>query len=98
MRSFGCEKCADLCERVAIDLPGDLARLIARAHDRITAGTIVELKSESPLWRPFAGVPAEGPWEDIVSHTFRCKTCGQKFDLSADTFHGSGGQWCRMGA
>ena len=69
---------------------------MARAYEKVSARTLVELESKSPLWRPFTEVYLKG-WGDIVSHEFKCTGCGQKFRLSAETYHGSGGEWCRLG-
>lgn len=32
-------------------------------------------------------------WNNLVGHTFQCRHCGAVFELSAETYHGSGGAW-----
>jgi hypothetical protein len=40
----------------------------------------------------------DGAWDDIVHYRFRCRACGQEFLLGAETYHGGGGAWARVGA
>ena len=42
---------------------------------------------------PFSDLSENGPWPDILICRFECTSCGQLYQLSADAFHGSGGQW-----
>ena len=37
---------------------------------------------------------SSGALPDIVLYRFKCAVCGDKFELSADTYHGGGG-WTR---
>jgi hypothetical protein len=89
-----CKRCASLRQRFEIRSPADLAKAIRVARDNVADGTIVEIPSKSEVvHEPFAEVAPNGPWEDVVGYGFRCMTCGQLFYLSAETYHGSGGEW-----
>jgi hypothetical protein len=56
--------------------------------------TLVEVPSRSLfVSQPFSSISAEGPWNDIIGYGFDCTNCGQLFSLSAETYHGSGGEW-----
>jgi hypothetical protein len=41
----------------------------------------------------FAALSEQGPWPDWISCGFECASCGELFELSAETYHGSGGTW-----
>ena len=89
-----CDRCASLRQRFEIRSPSDLVQAIRVAQDHVANGTIVEVPSSSTVSRePLSTVRPEGPWEDIVDYGFRCTSCGQLFYLSAETYHGSGGEW-----
>jgi hypothetical protein len=89
-----CERCGSLRQRFEIRSPGDLAQAIRVTRDHVADGTLVEVPSRSPVFcEPFSAVIPEGPWEDVVGYGFRCTSCGQLFSLSAETYHGSGGEW-----
>jgi hypothetical protein len=91
-----CDRCASLCVEYRIKLPVELRRAIAIAHENIADGTIEEIPSASSATlgdAPFSNVKTDGPWDDVVHHRFRCRSCGELFELSAETFHGSGGAW-----
>ncbi len=75
-------------------MPADLKQAIRVARDNVVDGTIVEVPSQSPIHRePFFAVSIDGPWDDVIGYGFRCTSCGQLFSLSAETYHGSGGEW-----
>lgn len=85
----GCRRCAGLCQLYKIDRPADLRRAIGVAHDNIEDGTLMEV----PMGKPFSSIARNGPWDDVLTFGFRCTSCGQLFRLSAETYHGSGGEW-----
>ena len=92
--NFDCERCSALRQRFAIRTPGELRQAIRVARDNLADGTIVEVPSTSPIFRePFSTVTESGPWDDVIGYGFRCTSCGQLFSLSAETYHGSGGEW-----
>ena len=93
-----CENCNELSQRYEIGRPGQLSKAIRVVRDNLADGTIVE----SAYWpegilkldqSDFSSLSETGPWGDGFDYYFECSTCGQKFRLSAETYHGSGGAW-----
>ena len=69
--------------REYVDLVRQLEELVASGAFRLLHGTsaLAELQ-ENRRWP-----------DDVITHVFECCNCGQRFRLSADTYHGSGGSW-----
>jgi hypothetical protein len=98
MNEYGCEHCEEVCQKYKINLPSDLKKAIRVIHGNIADGTIIE----SDFWpdqylktsnEPFSKIRVEGPWDDVLIYYFECTKCKQLFQLSAETYHGSGGSW-----
>lgn len=88
-----CRTCADFQTPRPIRLPADLTAAIlclqqAVAEQRLT---ILPAYSDTITTAAFSTVKAEGPWDDIVINRFQCTACGQRYELSAETYHGGGG-------
>lgn len=91
-----CECCANLCVEYRIRVPAELRRAIALAQEYIGDGTLEEVESEAAQALgdlPFSEVSVAGPWDDVLHYRFRCRQCGELFELVAETYHGSGGAW-----
>jgi hypothetical protein len=89
-----CELCADLCVRYPIRQPNDLIKAIKIAKQNVEDGTIIELPDfESINQNSFAVVASGEAWGDIIEYNFCCSSCGERFSLHAETYHGSGGYW-----
>jgi hypothetical protein len=87
---MSCDKCQSLCIVVEILKPADYRTLIRVLIERIDRNElrIVHGVALAPL------LMEDSVWpDDIISHSFQCVTCGQKFELSVDTYHGIGGSW-----
>lgn len=52
----------------------------------------VNRKSSAPHLAP-TGISVDGPWDDYVSYELFSTQCGARFELSAETYYGSGGAW-----
>ena len=90
----GCDNCSDLNTVFRIEFPGHLKQAIQVAKDNMADGTISVDESETEQWsQSFNQLIASGRWDDLVHYVFVCNTCGQKFQLSAETYHGAGGEW-----
>ncbi|MER9758272.1 hypothetical protein NKJ46_33985, partial [Mesorhizobium sp. M0166] len=50
---------------------------------------------ELPALNGISYALTNGPWDDLLLYRFRCTTCAQVFLLSAETYHGSGGEWAK---
>mgnify|MGYP000917608251 CR=1 FL=1 len=92
-----CDSCKELWKVYPIRLPEDLVEAVRRARRFIDAGVIEWLDDEHSRRNlglvPFDRVTEEGPFGDIISYDFRCRHCGRKFLLIAETYHGRGGRW-----
>ena len=89
-----CQACSDLRETYEINTPGQLAKAIRVVRANLADGTLSDITQ--PAHGPsgkFADLAEAGPWPDYLEHYFRCNTCDHHFRLSADTYHGVGGEW-----
>ncbi|MGX2032440.1 MULTISPECIES: hypothetical protein [Methylocaldum] len=89
-----CQKCAELSVRHEILSPAQLTKTIRVLRANVADGTLVDITqpAHSPSGE-FSELSDVAPWPDYVEHYFRCTACGQRFRLSADTYHGAGGEW-----
>lgn len=90
----GCEKCSDLNKVFRIKLPAELKHVIRIAKENVADGTISVVEKETGYWsRPFSQLTASSGWDELVHYVFVCNSCDQRFQLSAETYHGAGGEW-----
>jgi hypothetical protein len=83
---------------VKIRTSGEVAKAIGVVKDNLKDATIVEnsywpdsfVRVANP---PILEVPEKGPWPDVMIYYFQCPRCSQMFRFSAETYHGSGGEW-----
>lgn len=91
-----CAECVDLRLEFQIRTPADLSKAIRIAKANLSDGTLEELLPATQwVWDqpPLGSLSVEGPWPDVISYTLRCRACRQRFNLSAETYHGCGGSW-----
>ena len=90
---MACEKCADLCLEYEIHTSGDLRKAFAVVRDNLADHTIQQV-SGSDVLSDIKSIEEGGGWpDDYLSCRFKCTNCGELFNLDAETYHGSGGQW-----
>ena len=90
----GCEKCKDLKTVFPIKLPSELKQAIIIAKQNVADGTISVVARETDQWsKPFDQLSVSCGWDDLVHYVLACNSCGQRFQLSAETYHGAGGEW-----
>ena len=87
-----CPSCNDLNIEFRIKLPDDLRQAIAVTSDNLADGTISDVTTDGDC-KPFDELVSSGKWDDVLLYRFKCNTCGQLFELSAETYHGAGGWW-----
>jgi hypothetical protein len=87
-----CSSCKDLNSEFQIKLPSDLRKAIAVTRDNLADGTISDVTIHG-FCKSFDDLVSLGKWDDVLLYHFKCNTCGQLFELSAETYHGSGGWW-----
>ncbi|MFZ3512617.1 hypothetical protein LC147_05975 [Vibrio harveyi] len=85
---MSCEDCSDAARK--INDPKDLANAMCFLNERTEAKTLKYLGYGS--WgEPFSQMVNRKGWNDLICNYFACRTCGQVFNLYAETYHGSGG-------
>ena len=87
-----CNSCKDLNASFQIKLPSDLRQTIAVTRDNLADGTISDVTTGGDC-KPFDELVSSGKLDDVLLYHFKCNTCGQMFELSAETYHGAGGWW-----
>jgi hypothetical protein len=98
-----CAACGEVAPDQTIRTPQDLWSLVEALRSNLGAGVL----RENPLWplnkprrdkRPFVELRQEEPWpDDYLEYHFVCTSCGDRFRLAVETYHGSGGKWIRLG-
>jgi hypothetical protein len=96
---MSCQRCEELHQRFEITTPGELAKAIRVVQSNLHDGTLVQAKraggeASTP---PFSSIRESGPWDDVLLYEFLCRSCGARFQLSAETYHGEGGEWQPIG-
>jgi hypothetical protein len=93
---MSCEKCIGLTNMRSIKSIAELEAKIAMCQEEIQKGV---LKNEGTgQWGTVFSKLAEGYITDLVSNYFSCVSCGQLFHLHAETYHGGGGAFEKIGA
>ena len=87
-----CTHCKDLNTEFRTKLPADLRQAIAVTRYSLADGTISNVTTGRDC-KPFDELVSSGKWDDVLLYHFKCNTCGQLFELSAETYHGAGGWW-----
>ena len=93
---MACASCNDLCQRREIHSPGELKRVLALAQERLAIHALHEVSMTNevaPSSGTLAALSVDGPWPDFVHSALMCASCGQRFMLRAETYHGAGGEW-----
>ncbi len=93
--SSSCSSCAEARTRIEIRHPSDLRSVLLSIHALVEGGVLRVLPRANTLSgeEPFESLRPEGPWPDVLSYRFQCVKCGMHFGLSAETYHGQGGEW-----
>lgn len=96
---MSCDGCGSF-GAIQIRSPGDLTRSIRHCRNLVASGSLMPSdywppRTPKPIFVSWEDLPEGGPWDDIVHYFFSCPRCGQLFSLHVDTYHGSGGGFCR---
>lgn len=93
---MACEECRELHThpfRSRTDLVHAL-QVAAGELDRGALEHVRALEPDIPEQVAIRSALSAGALPDIVLYRFRCCVCGDRFELFADTYHGTGG-WTR---
>jgi hypothetical protein len=90
-----CPGCGEANARVEIHSAGQLRQVLRSIRALVESGSLRVLPHAhaSPGEPQFMVLPLEGPWPDVLNYRFKCERCGMHFSLSAETYHGQGGEW-----
>ncbi|MES9980651.1 MAG: hypothetical protein ABW107_18115, partial [Candidatus Thiodiazotropha sp. 6PLUC5] len=89
-RIMSCDRCIRLISGTPIKLPSDLKRVIKKVDEAVNNG-VLKYAGAGQSGEPFEQLAKGGHWGDIVNNYFSCASCGQLFNLHAETYHGAGG-------
>jgi hypothetical protein len=91
---MSCNRCDELMVPFLIRTPGELGKAVRVVQANLTDGTLEQVEAGDVSSKPqFRDLREEGPWDDVLSYRFQCRECGQSFSLTAETYHGGGGEW-----
>jgi hypothetical protein len=82
-----CAQCKELVAGQSLDNPREYLQLALRLLNMVKSGMFALCESTCSLEDLFK---PEWP-SDVVEHNFECASCGRKFQLFADTYHGHAG-------
>ena len=87
----------DLGRHVAIRSPADLTAILERIRAATRSGEVTEVQGQGSgrTDGSVAGLPADGPWPDVIDAEFRDRA-GRRYHLFVETWHGSGGEWAPL--
>jgi hypothetical protein len=86
-----CEQCAELDKRIPLSTPARYLTLAGATRKLVAAGTLVLVEGSVPLESLQPGQPLPSDGTDSIRHLLACATCGRRYVLWADTYHG--GAW-----
>lgn len=95
-----CSRCDEYDVRIEIHGPAQLRRIVKKlqvaVEDRVLfvdADRSGEITVEQP---EFLALTLTETLPDVIAYAFSCATCGQRFELECETYHGAGGRWARI--
>ena len=92
----GC-RCSSVNVQMLARGPEDLAAVVAQVRAAVADGAL--RAAAMPANLAIAGQPVlaaldlEQPWPDVLQYRFECPDCGRQYELSVDSYHGSGAVW-----
>ena len=94
-----CVSCKEVFREWLIPSPRAFTEAIRLVRRGVSDGILEQLSGPRP-WQEVSleDLADEGPWPDVVEALFECRLCGDRFALSVETYHGSGGSWAPHGS
>ncbi|WJH39410.1 hypothetical protein N7E02_21620 [Aliirhizobium terrae] len=87
-----CSNCEEFHEPRPIRVPADLTAAILSLQAAVADNRLAVLPVHSiHAGADFSTLEIHGPWEDLIQNAFQCVRCGQRYLLTAETYHGRGG-------
>ena len=73
--------------------PAELDEVIEMIRAHLVDNAIRELEATAIGAEPFASCYEKPGYPDLIHNHFECTSCGLRFDLVVETYHGTGGSW-----
>ena len=94
---MGCRHCAGSRVYMLARGPEDLEALLGMVRSAVAEGAVVCVaNAEKPalIDQPaFGELDLSRTWPDVLQYWFECPACAKRFELSIETYHGSGAVW-----
>lgn len=85
-----CSQCDGFKEKITIKNPYEYFNLVEQLKEILAKGTLVLIEGNCDL----SDLKSDRPFpNDYIHHIFKCAKCNSKYQLSVETYHGSGGKW-----
>jgi len=95
-----CDHCKPVDFQMLARGESDLVAVLTTVRQAVDSGAVVydATASEHALsGQPsFLDLDLSRPWPDVLDYRFCCPSCGRRFRLSAETYHGSTAVWKRV--
>jgi len=85
-----CARCDGFLERRRVNSPYEYRDLVRQILEIVEQGTFRVVSGTCPLEEILTSKSGPG---DYIAHVLECTTCSRRFQLSVETYHGSGGAW-----
>jgi hypothetical protein len=85
-----CSHCDGFLERRRVNSPYEYRDLVRQILETVEQGTFRLVSGTCPLEE----ILSAKAWPaDVITHVLECTECSRRFQLSVETYHGSGGAW-----
>lgn len=95
-----CESCDTYDVELEIHGPLQLQRIVDKLKAAVRDGTLRLVASGAAVavgdMPAFLEIGDDGTLPDVLEYALACRRCGQRFRLSCETYHGTGGSWRRV--
>lgn len=103
MSLVACNTCEPFSRKVIISSPDELWEAIAEIRSEIAAGHLRPQRSgrQREVYStaddvPFFSLERGQSLPDYLSYAFSCTDCGKAYELTCETYHGTGGTWSEV--
>jgi len=85
-----CSHCDGFLERRRVNSPYEYRDLVRQILGSVEQGTFRLVSGTCSLEEILSAKAWPG---DVITHVLECTSCSRRFQLSVETYHGSGGAW-----
>jgi len=85
-----CNRCDGFSERINIAHLYEYFNIVEQVKEVLNEGTMEIIQGNCDFYSLQKGKSLP---DDVLYHMFICTSCNKKFELSDETYHGSGGAW-----